>query len=148
MNQVFKVFVFIIAIVIFINFIIITLVGVYKTFHAVTLFFQSGLQHKPGIEIVESLDVFLVALLFLILSLSIMKLFYPENALFSSINLPWLQINDFVQLKNLTWNAFLLTLLITFGTSVIKNSDHLDWTFLIIPIAVLLFAISAKMLRH
>lgn len=132
----------------FINFLIITGIGVYRTVHGLFILYDTGMTGKPGLELVEALDLFLVALVFLILSLSFMRLFYPEFSAFNKINLPWLKVDDFFQLKQLTWNAFLLTLLITFGTYVLRQGDQLNWPILIIPIAVLLFSVSSKLLKH
>lgn len=148
MTKVFKSAVVIISLTMFVNFLFATGVGVYRTIHAFMFIYYDGLSERPGLEIAESLDVFLVALVFLIISLSFMKLFYPEFSWFNKIHLPWLQINDFYQLKHLIWSAFLLTLLITFGTQVIRANGNLEWTILIIPASVLLFSISAKLLKH
>ncbi len=112
------------------------------------MMYFEGTAGKPGLEIVESLDLFLVALLFLMLSLGFMKLFYPDFKGLEKIILPWLKVDDFFQLKYLTWNAVLLTLLITFGTHVLRANGPLAWTMLIIPASVLLFSISLKMLKH
>jgi len=132
----------------FANFLFATGIGVYKTIHAFIILFHDGINGRPGLEISESLDSFLVALVFLIISLSFLNLFYPEFSWANKINLPWLQIGDFYQLKYLIWNAFLLTLLINFGTHVIRANGKLEWTILIIPVSVLLFSISSKFLKH
>lgn len=148
MSKVFKIPVLIISITMFSNFLFTAGIGVYKTVHAYSILYKNGIDGKPGLEIVESLDLFLVALVFLIMSLGFLKLFYPDFTGLKKMELPWLKIDDFFQLKHLTWNAILLTLLITFGTHVLKANGRLDWTMLIIPVAVLLFSISSKMLKY
>lgn len=148
MNSIFKTTVLVISLTMFANFLFIAGIGVYKTFHAYAVLYANGIAGKPGLEIVESLDLFLVAFVFLILSLGFMKMFYPEFKGFHNINLPWLKIDDFYQLKHLTWNAILLTLLITFGTHVIRSNGPLEWTMLVVPAAVFLFSMSSKMLKH
>jgi uncharacterized membrane protein YqhA len=148
MSKVFKITVLIISVTMFANFLFTAGVGVYKSIHAYIILYSEGVDGKPGLELVESLDLFLVALVFLILSLGFMKLFYPDFAGFNKISLPWLKTEDFFQLKHLTWNAMLLTLLITFGTHMLRATGPLEWTMLIIPAAVLLFSISSKMLKH
>ena len=148
MIKIFKVVITIISLTMFLNFLFTAGIGVYKTFHGFSILVSEGVEGKPGIEIVESLDMFLVALVFVILSLSFMKLFNPEFSWFSKIDLPWLTVEDFFQLKHITWNAFLLTLLITFGTHVLRAPGELGWNMLIIPAAVLLFSVSSKLLRH
>jgi uncharacterized membrane protein YqhA len=148
MSRIFKSTVLVISMTMFANFVFTAGVGVYKTIHAYAILYADGVAGKPGLEIVESLDLFLVAFVFLILSLGFMKMFYPEFKGFHHINLPWLKVDDFYQLKHLTWNAILLTLLITFGTHVIRSTGPLEWTLLIIPASVFLFSMSSKMLKH
>lgn len=148
MSRILKIAVIIISATMFANFLFIAGVGIYKAIHAYSTLYFNGMQGKPGVEIVESLDLFLVSLVFLILSLGFIKLFYPDFNGIHKITLPWLKIDDFFQLKHLTWNAILLTLMITFGTHVLRATGPLEWTTLIIPIAVLLFSISSKMLKH
>ncbi len=148
MNRIFRTAITIISLTMFVNFLFAAGMGVYKTFHAFTVLYTEGAEARPGIHVLESLDLFLIGLVFLIVSLGFMKLFYPEFKWFHSLHLPWLKVDDFVQLKQLTWNAILLTLLIVFGSHVLKGNGQLEWNMLIIPIAVALFSISAKLLKH
>ena len=74
----------------FFNAIAIIFVGVYKTIHAVTILITEGTAGKPVLELVHSLDNFLIAMVFLILSFGCGKLFYPEFAPLKNIDLPWL----------------------------------------------------------
>jgi uncharacterized membrane protein YqhA len=148
MSRIFKTAIAVISLTMFVNFLFTAAMGVYRSFHAFYVLYNGGPEAKPGIEILESLDLFLVGLVFLILSFGFMKLFYPEFSWFHKINLPWLKVEDFIQLKQLTWNAMLLTLLIIFGAQVIRSNRQLDWTLLIIPVSVALFSISAKFLKH
>lgn len=147
MSRLFKVAITIISFTMFFNFLFTAGFGVYRTLHAVILLVQNGPEARPGLEIIESLDLFLVALVFLILSLSFMKLFNPEFDAFKHINLPWLHVEDFFELKHITWNAMLLTMLIYFGSNVLKGAASMDWHMLIVPVSVLLFSISAKLLK-
>ncbi|MGC3944696.1 MAG: YqhA family protein [Chryseolinea sp.] len=148
MERIFKMAIAIIGFTMLVNFLFIVGFGVYKSVHGFQILFTDGAHGKPGLEIVESLDLFLVALVFLILAAGFVKLFYPELGGFKSLEWPWLKINDFTQLKELVWNAFLLTLLITFGTLVLRSDGSFQWTYLVVPVSVLLFSISAKVLRH
>jgi uncharacterized membrane protein YqhA len=148
MSRVFKVAITAISLTMFANFLFTAGVGVYRAFHGYFTLYTDGANSKPGLEILESLDLFLVALVFLILSLGFMKLFYPDFKWFSHISLPWLKVEDFVQLKHLTWNAMLLTLLIIFGAQVLRANGQLDWDLLIIPISVVLFSLAGKLLKH
>ena len=132
----------------FFNAIAIICVGVYKTIHAITILVTEGTAGKPGLELFHSLDNFLIAMVFLIMSFGFGKLFYPEFAPLKSIDLPWLKIDDFFQLKTLLWNTILLTLLVSFGISAVKSEGHWEWTSLVVPIAVLLFSLSIKFIKH
>ncbi|HOX83630.1 MAG TPA: YqhA family protein, partial [Chryseolinea sp.] len=123
-------------------------IGIYCTVHAYAIMSHAGMEGKPGLEIVESLDMFLVSLVFLMVSLGLMKLFYPDFSWFKKFDLPWLKIETFFDLKLLIWNAFLLTLLVTFGIQLIKSNGHWEWNMLVVPAAVLLFSVSAKIARH
>lgn len=148
MNWIFKTTVLVISLTMFVNFLFTAGIGVYKTIHAYSILYFDGISGKPGLEILESLDLFLIAFVFLILSLGFMRLFYPDFNGTKKISLAWLKIDDFFQLKHITWNAMLLTLLVTFGTHAIRQTGALEWSMLIIPAAVFLFAMSSKMLKH
>lgn len=148
MIKIYKSTISVISLTMFANFLFTAGLGVFKTIHAYSILYSEGIKGRPGLEIVESLDLFLVALVFLILSLGFMKLFNPDFAGFKKIVLPWLSIDNFFQLKHLTWNAILLTLLITSATHILRANGDLDWSMLIIPGVVFLFSVSSKMLKH
>jgi len=148
MHKIYKGAIIVAICVMFINFLFTVGIGVYKTFHAFMVLADQGTQGKPGLEIVESLDLFLVGLVFLIVSLGFMKLFHPEFSWFKDFNLPWLKVDDFFQLKQLIWNAFLLTLLVTFGIQLLRTIGDWNWTLLVVPGSVLLFALAAKFMKH
>lgn len=132
----------------FINFLFTVGMGVYKTAHAFMVLVDHGANAKPGLEIVESLDLFLVGLVLLIVSLGFMKLFHPDFSWFKDFNFPWLKVDDFFQLKQLIWNAFLLTLLVTFGIQLLRTIGNWDWPLLVVPGSVFLFALASKFMRH
>ncbi len=147
MSKIFRIAITVISFTMFFNFLFTAGFGVYRAVHAVYILVKDGPEGRPGLEIIESLDLFLVSLVFLILSLGFMRLFNPNFNAFRHIELPWLKVEDFFALKHITWNTMLLTMLIFFGTHVLKENGQLDWSILIIPVAVLLFSISAKMLK-
>ena len=148
MYRIYKIVITIVILTMFINFMTTVGVGVYKTIHGLTILYTEGMTGRPGLELVESLDIFMIGLVFLIISLGFMKLFLPEFSWFKKFDLPWLKINDFFDLKQVVWYALLLTLLITFGTRLVKSDGQWEWNLLVVPAAVLLFALSAKFMRH
>lgn len=148
MSKIFRFAIIVVVITTFVNAIAIIGVGLYRSIHAYILLAQTGTDDRPGLHIVESLDTFLVAFVFLIMSLGFMKLFVPDFSWFKGIDLPWLKINDFSQLKNLLWSTILLALVVSFSTSLLKTEEPLEYTRLIIPASVLMFSLALKFLPH
>lgn len=122
-------------------------VGLYKTFHALYILNTKSTEARPGAEVLESLDLFLVAFVFLILAFSFTALFNPQSKIFSEIYLPWLKIDDFFKLKHVIWNTMLLTMINVCGTHIFKDSGRMEWQILTVPIAVLLLSAIAKLLK-
>jgi uncharacterized membrane protein YqhA len=99
---------------------------------------------NPGLELLHSLDFFLVSLVLMILALGVAKLFLLPPTLNFSARLPaWLHVETFSDLKFLLWETILTTLLIA-ALPVLVAGMHgkLDWTALVIPAAVLVLALS------
>lgn len=148
MYRIYKGAIIVIICVMFMNFLFTVGIGVYRTIHAFILLAQQGTDAKPGLEIVESLDLFLVGLVFLMVSLGFMKLFYPDFSWFKDFNFPWLKVEDFYQLKQLIWNTLMLTLLVMFAIQLLRTVGDWNWTLLVVPGSVLLFALAAKFMKH
>jgi len=148
MKAVFRIVIGAVIVTTFLNSVAFIGVGVYRSYHAYSLLIMEGVERKPGIEIINSLDTFLIALVFLIMSFGFAKLFYPQFPLFKSIELPWFRIDDFFDLKILLWNTVLLSLLVAFAVVAIESEGHWDWTMLVIPAAVLMFSLGAKFIKH
>ena len=148
MSKIFRLAIIVVVITTFVNAMAIIGVGLYRSIHAYILLAQTGTDDRPGIHIVESLDTFLIAFVFLMMSLGFMKLFVPDFSWFKGIDLPWLKINDFSQLKTLLWSTLLLTLVVSFSTSILKAQGQLEYTMLIVPASVLFFSLALKFLPH
>src|SRR5262245_17646642 len=74
---------------------------------------KSGEASRQGLELLHSLDFLFVALVFIILSLGIAKLFLIPPARADAVDLPsWLKIDSITELKVLLWETILTTLLI------------------------------------
>ena len=98
---------------------------------------------RPGIHLLQSMDAFLVALVFLILALGIAKLFLLPDTPETDRTLPrWLRLHDFLELKLLLWEAILLVLTIAFVAKVVEELGQLNWELLILPASILMLAIS------
>ena len=123
MQKIIRIIIYLIVSLIFLNGILIIVIGIYKSVHAYSLVAQGRIEEKPGIHIAESLDSFLVAIFFMIFSIGISKLFLPKSNLFSGYDLPWLKIENFSHLKYILWEV-LLTSLFVFFITVYRQIIH------------------------
>jgi len=101
---------------------------------------------RPGLELLESIDSFLVALVTLIFSLGIMKIFiYPDAP---EDGLPgWLKIHDFKELKILLWETILVTLVAFSMSSIMGHPEAISWNSAVVPAIILLLAVSLALMR-
>jgi uncharacterized membrane protein YqhA len=133
----------------FLNSIVILFLGVIDAIHGYSAVFTQAAgkhQNNIGIYFLESLDKFLVAFVFLMFSLGIMKLFFFDKT--SLGNLPaWLHIESFKDLKVLLWETILVTLVVLSLSSNVKNSHELTWEVLILPVIILILSISLFLMR-
>jgi len=75
---------------------------------------------NPRLPLLESLDWFLIALVFLIFSLGIAKIFIGYEG--SPEALPeWLRIRDFKELKVLLWETILVTMVVWCMSAVARS---------------------------
>ncbi len=101
----------------------------------------------PKLSLLDSLDSFLAALVFLIFSLGITKIFigydHPDD------NLPgWLRIREFKELKLLLWEAILVTLVVWCMSSVARSFPALTWDALVLPAIVLALSVGLYLMQR
>lgn len=125
-------------------------IGVFTSAMAIYGIFNGELytESHPGLKILESLDIFLIALVFLIFAIGIAKLFHPnadENM--AGIIPDWLNINDFAELKMVLWETILTTLIVLFVSDVVRRGGKYDWTMLVIPASITLLSASIFVLK-
>ena len=101
---------------------------------------------KAGIHMIESVDTFLFALVILMLSGGIFKLFVgDENTLKNSI--VFANIKNFKDLKVLLWETILLTLTVWCSLGFFLDPDNLRYELLIFPVSIVLLALALKLMR-
>ena len=101
---------------------------------------------QPALHLAESLDTFLVAIVALIISIGIAKIFFFSEE--DSSHLPkWLDVHSFKELKILLWETILLTLVVLFITMIPTEVEHLTWSVLIIPVATMILALSLVLMK-
>jgi uncharacterized membrane protein YqhA len=103
---------------------------------------------RPGMELLHSLDFLFVSMVLLVLSLGIAKLFLL-GANTNESNLPvWLRIDSIGELKVLLWETVLTTLLIAGLPDLVAGLfGKLEWTVLILPVAILILAVSLYFMK-
>ena len=110
---------------------------------------RSGNAHDtPGvmaIGLLHSVDLFLVAIVFFVLSIGMLVLFSdPEHGL--PLQLPkWLHVQSFVELKIILWEAILTLLVVDYIAGLAEkkiSGTELTVYNLILPAAVLLISLS------
>ncbi len=100
---------------------------------------------RPGMSMLEALDSFMVAFVFLIFGLGIAKLFIFNEA--SDSDLPsWLNIHDFKELKILLWETILVALVIYALGDFVKNPPS-SWESLLQPLFILILTIALFFMR-
>jgi uncharacterized membrane protein YqhA len=148
MKTVLKIAITIIVVFIFLNSFVFVGLGVYKSIHAYTLIAQQRMEERPGIYMAEALDSFLIALVFIVFSIGVTKLFLPDTIPVKGFELAWLKFESFTALKLILWEMLLTTLFVFFATDMVVKSQHLEWNLLIIPGSILMLALAYKFIKQ
>jgi uncharacterized membrane protein YqhA len=123
--------------------------GAFETVHALIIVGRSmggGEWANPGIILFEALDRFLIAVLFYIFGVGMIKLFTPE--LIRDEHLPkWLNVSGIRELKLLLWETTLVTLMVACVTGIMSRADALTWDALVLPVVIAVLALSLFLMR-
>jgi uncharacterized membrane protein YqhA len=125
-------------------------IGVYRAYHGfsaiVTSITNDNLGH-PGLYLIETLDSFLVAILFYIFSLGTYKLFISNEE--DHFNLPkWLDIHSLKELKVLLWETSLVALLISSLKPLVElDITEITWNAAILPAVILILSLALYFMR-
>jgi uncharacterized membrane protein YqhA len=105
---------------------------------------------RPGVELLHSLDFLFVSLVLMVLALGIAKLFFLNLGPKEIGHLPlWLRIESISELKVMLWETILTTLLIVGLSDLIRELfTPLDWSALVLPVAILLLSMSLYFIRQ
>ena len=124
-------------------------VGVVETMHATGVLLgkvEPGQNATAGILLFEALDRFLIAVLFYIFGVGMIKLFMPE--LFRDAELPrWLDVHDIKELKVLLWETVLVTLMVLSVTELVTSKRELTWNSLIMPSVIAILSLALFLMR-
>ena len=143
-------YVFLIAVVFtLLNSIFFLCAGVIESVHGYKLFLEHGLngEERPGVFLLQGLDLFLVSMVFLIFGLGILSIFINYHKV--DENLPdWLKIENFKGLKILLWETVLVTLVVFSFTGIISSKESLQLNALILPGIILILTIGLFLMKR
>ena len=97
-------------------------------------------EDSPGIYIAKSIDAFLPALVFFVFSIGVLELFASQQDPGLERVPQWMRVKSLSELKFLIWEAILAALVVASVESLVVSAHEIQWTALIIPIALLILA--------
>jgi uncharacterized membrane protein YqhA len=111
---------------------------------------QDGVQ-TAVVQIIESLDNFLLGFVLLYFAYSTYFLFVAKDnsaEVRSKIEMPaWLKVEDLGHMKRVLLEVILVLLAVFFLKLVIIEEEALQWTVLIIPVTIVAIAVSLKLVQ-
>lgn len=137
--------------------ILLFIVGAIKTYSAYAAVFlgQVGneeLAHLESSEVattylIKSLDTFLIALVLFIFAHGVFTLFISDKKLVKKTSvLHWINTPNIGHLKNILGEVIVIILFVKFLELILVNLNNLRWQILILPVSILLLAVSLKFL--
>ena len=145
LQQVLRVMISVISIILLIDALVLAGRGVLLSVHAYRDLFDPTVE-RPLLPALEAVDLFFLALVFIIMAIGLVQLFVGDLRLVRSPALSWLKIDSFTALKVLLWDTFLVTLLVLFVTKLVQV-EVMDWSVLILPTAILALTVSSYLLK-
>ena len=93
--------------------------------------------HSPGVQLARSIDAFLLSMVFFVFSIGVGTLFLTKADSPGLNAIPaWMRVHDLPELKFLIWEAILAALVVA-SVEGFVTEHRLDWTSLVLPLAVL-----------
>jgi uncharacterized membrane protein YqhA len=127
--------------------------GVYEAIQGIIGILKGQLHTEaaPGLLLVDSLDLFLIAFLFMIFSIGFAQLFIPQESRIISVVkeiVPkWLMVSNFTQLKLILWDTILTTLVVLFVEDIVTADGNYTPELMVIPSSILLIALSRYFIK-
>ncbi len=123
--------------------------GVYESIKGYSLFIKHGVSEeiRPGLYVLQGLDLFLVSMVFMIFGLGIIRIFTHHDQ--DDKNLPgWLRFDSFKELKILLWETIIVTLVVFAFTEIVTSRKSLSWSALIMPSVVVILALGLLLIKR
>src|SRR5690606_14023147 len=121
MNLLIRAIIIVSCVFTFLNALAFVTISAIRSVHAYLLLVKGKVDERPGVHLVEALDGFLLAFVFLIFAIGFGKLFLPDHRLLRSVQIAWLQPKSFSDLKHILWEAVLTTLVVLVAISVVEQ---------------------------
>jgi len=140
-------FIFLIPIgITFINCLFFIWLGIEHAYHGYVIVIEGHTEARPGLAFLESLDMFMVALVFMVFSFGMLRIFTHYDV--KEDKLPgWMQIRTFKELKILLWETVLVTLVILSISVLIQKLDNPSWELLVLPGMILILSLALFLMR-
>ena len=98
------------------------------------------------VAVLQSMDAFLIALVLLIFSFGVYKLFIAEIKTPKNLpGAPWAQITSIEGLKKVLVEVILVILAVLFLWEVVYLEAEASWSVLVLPISIVLLAAALKL---
>ncbi|MFT7639958.1 MAG: putative membrane protein YqhA [Pirellulaceae bacterium] len=93
---------------------------------------------RPGLFLLESLDAFMVSLVFMIFGIGMANIFLFDKVQ-TEDHPAWLNISNLGELKTLMWKTILFTMVVFAVTKLAKVQQY-SWESLIFPLVILILS--------
>jgi len=137
------------VIILFLNSISFIIGGAVLSIKGYIEFAQNGFipneSYRPGMLVMKGLDLFMLAIIFIIFGLGISRLFLFTNTVDEEIP-SWLRFSEMKGLKVLLWETMLVTLVI-YCLQLLLTSQTQSTELLILPGAILLLSLALFFVR-
>jgi uncharacterized membrane protein YqhA len=132
------------------NAVAMVVVGVVRAVSAYVVIFEGTPwtdEHRPGVMLAESIDAFLIAMVFVVFSIGTTTLFLVRNERALESVPAWMRVHDLAELKFLVWEAILAALVVASVAEVGVVGER-SWTMLVLPVATLILAAGLYLTRR
>lgn len=103
-------------------------------------------EHRPGVALLEGLDMFLISMVFFILAIGVMRIFVYSHQEDNDVP-KWLQFRGFIDLKALLWESVVVTLVVFAFTQVIAKGNMSLEESIRLPLVILILSLSLFIIK-
>jgi uncharacterized membrane protein YqhA len=149
-----RVFILIIALIVFASGIVLTVIGAFdfaKVFSLIGTSEHNDVRGLMAIALLHAVDIFLIAIVFFVLAFGMLILFGNPESKFPLTLPEWLHVQNFMELKAILWEAILTTLVVTYLAGLAERAiegKEIEIQSLLIPGGILLIAVSLFFLKR